>query len=99
MSIDQTAGAAAVAIADQPSSAPPPGLNPSPGLNPPPGRRFGGLPRSFWIVFAGTVANRVGDMVTPFLVFILGSRGFPASEIGTIAVALGVGGLVGPALG
>lgn len=93
MSINQTANAAAVAVVDQPCTAPPP------GLNPPADRRFSGLPRSFWIVFAGTVANRVGDMVTPFLVFILGSRGFPASAIGTIAVALGVGGLVGPALG
>ncbi len=62
-------------------------------------QRFGGLPRAFWIVFSGTIANRVGDMVVPFLVFFLGSRGITAAQTGTVVVALGVGGFAGPALG
>jgi MFS family permease len=61
--------------------------------------RFGGLPRTFWIVFSGVVANRLGDMVVPFLVFFLGSRGLTTSQTGMVAMALGAGGLAGPALG
>lgn len=61
--------------------------------------RFGGLPRSFWIVFTGMIANRIGTMVVPFLVFYLGSRGVPVGETGAIVVALGVGGLAGPSFG
>jgi len=63
------------------------------------GSRFGGLPRPFWIVFAGMIANRVGNMVVPFLVFYLGSRGIPPGQTAAVAVALGVGGVAGPALG
>src|SRR5690242_5079910 len=65
----------------------------------PTGGRLRGLPRPFWIVFAGTIANRVGDMVVPFLVFFLGARGLSAEQTGLVAMALGTGGLAGPALG
>jgi len=61
--------------------------------------RFGGLPRSFWIIFCGLLANRVGNMVVPFLVFFLGSRGIPAAQTGVVAISLGVGGMFGPVLG
>ncbi|MEY9943828.1 MDR family MFS transporter [Kitasatospora sp. GAS1066B] len=60
---------------------------------------FGGLPRPFWIVFAGMIANRIGTMVVPFLVFYLGSRGITTAQTGGIVVALGVGGMFGPMLG
>ncbi|MEV6942367.1 MFS transporter [Streptomyces sp. NPDC051172] len=62
-------------------------------------RNFGGLPRSFWILFAGMIANRVGTMVVPFLVFFLGSRGISTAQTGTIVVSLGLGGMFGPVLG
>jgi MFS family permease len=60
---------------------------------------FGGLPRTFWIVIGGTIANRIGSMVVPFLVFFLGSKGVSATSTGTIMVALGLGSMVGAAVG
>ncbi|WP_171168349.1 MFS transporter [Streptomyces sp. I05A-00742] len=60
---------------------------------------FSGLPRTAWIVFSGTVVNRLGYLVTPFLVFFLGSRGIPTDQIPYILGALGAGNLVGPAVG
>lgn len=62
-------------------------------------RNFGGLPRPFWILFAGMIANRIGTMVVPFLVFFLGSRGISTEQTGTVVVALGTGGMFGPVLG
>ncbi|HEY1179536.1 MAG TPA: MFS transporter [Phytomonospora sp.] len=61
--------------------------------------RFGGLPRQFWIVAAGTVANRIGAMVVPFIVFFLGSKGVGEESTGTVVAALGFGGLVGAIAG
>jgi MFS family permease len=60
---------------------------------------FGGLPRPFWVVFAGMIANRIGTMVVPFLIFYLASRGVTTGQTGGIVVALGVGGMFGPILG
>lgn len=60
---------------------------------------FSGLPRTAWVVFAGTVVNRLGYVVTPFLVFYLGSRGIATEEIPWVLGALGAGNLVGPAIG
>lgn len=60
---------------------------------------FGGLPRTFWIVAAGTLANRIGTMVVPFLVFFLGAKGVSAASTGTIVVALGLGGAAGSVAG
>lgn len=62
-------------------------------------RHFGGLPGPFWVVFSGTVINRVGTMVLPFLVFYLGSRGVPADRTPYVLGALGAGGLAGPVVG
>lgn len=62
-------------------------------------RHFGGLPGPFWTVFGGTVINRVGTMVVPFLVFYLGSRGVTAEQTPYVLGALGAGGLAGPVLG
>lgn len=61
--------------------------------------RFGGLPRQFWIVAAGTVANRIGAMVVPFIVFFLGSKGVGEESTGTVVAALGLGGLGGAIAG
>ena len=60
---------------------------------------FSGLPRTAWIVFAGTVVNRLGYVVTPFLVFYLGARGITTAQVPYVLGALGAGNLVGPALG
>ena len=60
---------------------------------------FSGLPRTAWIIFAGTVVNRLGYVVTPFLVFYLGSRGVSTTQIPYVLGALGAGNLIGPLLG
>ncbi|MFJ9864311.1 MFS transporter [Streptomyces sp. NPDC101165] len=60
---------------------------------------FSGLPRTAWIVFAGTIVNRLGFMVTPFLVYYLGSRGISTDQVPYVLGALGAGNLVGPILG
>ena len=60
---------------------------------------FAGFPRAIWVVFAGTVVNRVGFLVGPFLVFFLGSRGIASSQTPYVLGALGAGNLVGPAVG
>ncbi|WP_328462386.1 MFS transporter [Streptomyces sp. NBC_00448] len=96
-----------------PPPSPTPLPNPNPNPNPLPSggprgarrvraaaaRHFGGLPGPFWVVFSGTVINRVGTMVVPFLVFYLGSRGVTADQTPYVLGALGAGGLVGPVLG
>jgi MFS family permease len=60
---------------------------------------FSGLPRTAWIIFAGTVVNRLGYVVTPFLVFYLGSRGVSTTQVPYVLGALGAGNLIGPLLG
>lgn len=60
---------------------------------------FGGLPRTAWIIFAGTAVNRLGYVVTPFLVFYLGSRGVSTTQVPYVLGALGAGNLIGPLLG
>jgi MFS family permease len=60
---------------------------------------FSGLPRAVWIIFAGTVVNRLGYVVTPFLVFYLGSRGVRTEQVTYVLGALGAGNLVGPMVG
>ena len=60
---------------------------------------FSGLPRTVWIIFAGTIVNRIGYVVTPFLVFYLASRGVSTRQVPYVLGALGAGNLVGPALG
>ncbi|MEV0838981.1 MFS transporter [Actinocatenispora sera] len=60
---------------------------------------FNGLPRAAWVLFAGTVVNRLGFVVGPFLVFFLGSRGIDTAQIPYVLTALGAGNLVGPAVG
>ncbi|MCX5196113.1 MFS transporter [Streptomyces sp. NBC_00249] len=60
---------------------------------------FRGLPHTVWTLFAGTVVNRLGHLVTPFLVFLLADRGISAAETPYVLGALGAGNLIGPALG
>lgn len=60
---------------------------------------FKNLPPVVWTIFAGTVVNRLGYMVTPFLVFFLASRGVTGTDTSYVLGALGAGNLVGPAVG
>ncbi|MFJ3769465.1 MFS transporter [Streptomyces sp. NPDC090082] len=60
---------------------------------------FRGLPSVVWTVFAGTIVNRLGYLVTPFLVFFLASRGVTGAETSYVLGALGAGNLIGPAVG
>lgn len=60
---------------------------------------FRGLPATVRTLFAGTIINRLGCMVTPFLVFFLASRGVTGAQTSLILGALGAGSLLGPAVG
>ncbi|MER5205116.1 MFS transporter [Streptomyces sp. NPDC002825] len=60
---------------------------------------FRGLPSVVWTIFAGTIVNRLGYLVTPFLVFFLASRGVTGGESTYVLGALGAGNLIGPAVG
>ncbi|MEV7417477.1 MFS transporter [Streptomyces sp. NPDC089919] len=60
---------------------------------------FRGLPPTVWTLFAGTIVNRFGHLVTPFLVFFLAARGVTGTETSYVLGALGAGNLLGPALG
>ncbi|WP_460364228.1 MFS transporter, partial [Actinocorallia lasiicapitis] len=61
--------------------------------------QFAGLPRVLWVLFTGTVVNRIGFMVIPFLVFYLADEGIPAGQVPLVLGALGAGHLVGPVVG
>ncbi|MCX4982265.1 MFS transporter [Streptomyces sp. NBC_00572] len=60
---------------------------------------FQGLPPVVWTIFAGTIVNRLGYLVTPFLVFFLAARGVTGAETSYVLGALGAGNLLGPAVG
>ncbi|WP_407838583.1 MFS transporter [Streptomyces sp. DSM 116496] len=60
---------------------------------------FRGLPPLVWTLFAGSIVNRIGYLVTPFLVFLLADRGITGSDISFVLGALGAGHLLGPAVG
>ncbi|GHI88201.1 MFS transporter [Streptomyces xanthophaeus] len=60
---------------------------------------FRGLPPTVWTLFAGTIVNRLGHLVTPFLVFLLADRGITGAETSYVLGALGAGNLLGPVLG
>ncbi|WP_435974932.1 MDR family MFS transporter [Streptomyces sp. Qhu_M48] len=57
------------------------------------------LPPVVWTIFAGTIVNRLGYLVTPFLIFFLASRGVTGAETTYVLGALGAGNLLGPAVG
>lgn len=62
--------------------------------------RAGGLPRAFWLLWAATLANRIGGFVQPFLVLYLTQvRGFGVATAGLVAALVGVGSLIAQPLG
>lgn len=69
-----------------------------------PGRRLTrhlrGLPRPFWYLWAGTLFNRVGSFVVPFLaLYLTGSRGVTVGEAGLVLSVLGLGSAVSQPVG
>jgi MFS family permease len=51
-----------------------------------------GLPRPFWVLFAGTLVNRVGGFVLIFLaIYLTDERGLTPSQAGAVVAAYGIG--------
>ena len=58
------------------------------------------LPRAFWLVWAGTLVNRVGLFVEPFLVLYLTSqRGFSPAHAGVALTFFGAGAALSQVIG
>lgn len=57
------------------------------------------LPRSYWILFSGTLINRFGHFVMPFLALYLKREGFDAWVTGASLAAYGAGALVANLIG
>jgi MFS family permease len=51
-----------------------------------------GLPRPFWVLFAGTFVNRVGGFVLIFLaIYLTEERGLTPAQAGAVVAAYGIG--------
>ncbi|WP_368367241.1 MDR family MFS transporter [Actinomadura sp. WMMA1423] len=62
--------------------------------------RVGGLPRPFWVLWAGTLLNRLGTMVEPFLgLYLTTVRGLSLAQAGVAMAVLGAGSLAGQLAG
>jgi MFS family permease len=60
----------------------------------------GGLPRTFWYLWTGTLINRLGSFVLIFLaIYLTRERGFSATQAGLVLGLWGVGGAVGTTVG
>ncbi|HVJ47207.1 MAG TPA: MFS transporter [Luteolibacter sp.] len=57
------------------------------------------LPAQYWILFSGTLVNRFGHFVIPFLAIYLKQRGQDPRMIGLILGAYGAGGLIAGVVG
>jgi MFS family permease len=57
------------------------------------------LPRSFWVLFAGTFINRFGTFVWPFLTIYLTRRGHSLTEAAWAISGYGAGAILGSATG
>jgi MFS family permease len=59
-----------------------------------------GLPRPFWVLFAGTLVNRVGGFVLIFLtIYLTEVRGLTPALAGGVISAYGIGAMVGAVIG
>jgi MFS family permease len=60
----------------------------------------GGLPRTYWLLWVGTLVNRLGTFVVPFLaLYLTRERGFTLQQAGFVAALHGAGALVAGPLG
>lgn len=61
---------------------------------------FGGFPRQFWFQWSGTLINRIGTFIQPFLIlYLTTARGLSAQQAGVVVAAWGAGALLGPLIG
>jgi len=59
-----------------------------------------GLPRAYWLLWAGTLVNRLGGFVGPFLaIYLTNDRGLAAGQVGLVVSFLGAGSVAGGFLG
>lgn len=59
-----------------------------------------GLPRPFWVIFAGTIVNRLGQFVEPFLaLYLVRGRELSLTTAGAIITCFGAGSFVSQPLG
>lgn len=64
------------------------------------GARVGGLPGPFWAIWVGTLVNRLGSFVLPFLsLFLTSGRGYSIGEAGVVLTAMGLGSFVSQPVG
>lgn len=57
--------------------------------------RIGGLPRPFWVLFGGTVVNRLGTMVEPFIgIYLTRAHGMSVTAAGLVMAVFGAGSLL-----
>jgi MFS family permease len=64
------------------------------------GARVGGLPRAYWALWSGTLVNRLGSFVLPFLsLYLTRGRGFSVSEAGGVLTAFGLGSAISQPVG
>lgn len=62
--------------------------------------RAGGLPGAFWVLWGGSLVNRLGSMVNPFLsLYLTGIRGVPIGTTGLILATAGLGSVISQPLG
>ncbi len=60
----------------------------------------GGLPRPFWVLWAGMFVNRAGAFVVPFLaIYLTQDRGLSAATAGVVVACYGAGAAVASPLG
>jgi MFS family permease len=53
------------------------------------------LPRAYWLLFIGTLINRIGGFVVPFLtLYLTTQRGIPVSQAGLIVSLFGAGSFI-----
>ncbi|MFC6618829.1 hypothetical protein [Deinococcus radiophilus] len=59
-----------------------------------------GYPPAFWVLWFGTLLNRLGEFVAPLLGFYLtAEKGFSLTQVGVILSAMGVGRFFAESLG
>ncbi|MEO3857674.1 MFS transporter [Acrocarpospora sp. B8E8] len=57
--------------------------------------KIGGFPRPFWVLFGGTVVNRLGTMVEPFFgIYLTQARGMSLAVTGLVLSVFGAGSLL-----
>ncbi|MFL5354264.1 MDR family MFS transporter [Archangium sp.] len=60
----------------------------------------GGLPRTYWYLWTGTLVNRLGSFVVPFLsLYLIRERGFHEAEAGLVVSLHGAGGVIAALVG